>query len=255
VVAAGLVIIVALAAFFTEISGFGFSLKRDLAATKQAATAATRSATEAMEESLRASDEAAATRQTASAAATSAAEAMQTWQQAAEDLKDFGEGLDVALGESPDQNNQNAISQPTRSPLASLAGEYNRIRWTMPSGSERTAAMTSVVNNMISTCRGLSAFDIAGHLKSEDRGLRLAGYAYLFANPEPQYAPDLTEVIFREDKPFGEYWAIRTLRKLVETDPAVLDQNTKRRLEAHLQELPSGSDRANELRDVLRAAA
>jgi hypothetical protein len=62
------------------------------------------------------------------------------------------------------------------------------------------------------------------------------------------------EALLKEDKPFGEYWAIRTLRRQVETDPTVLDRNTRRRLEAHLKDLPPGTDRANELREVLRAA-
>jgi hypothetical protein len=37
---------------------------------------------------------------------------------------------------------------------------------------------------------------------------------------------------------FGEFLPIRTLRKQVETDPTVLDRNTRRRLEAHIKDLP-----------------
>jgi hypothetical protein len=60
----------------------------------------------------------------------------------------------------------------------------------------------------------------------------------------------------REDKPFGQYWALRALAKQCETDPAAVDSRLRRTLTEDLQpKLPRGSDRAGVLRRVLDLCA
>ena len=74
----------------------------------------------------------------------------------------------------------------------------------MKSGSERTRAMTEVVNDMIEVLRGSQNFDVKHYLQQQDRGLRLAAYAYLHEHSQPELVPALVEATLREDKPFGE---------------------------------------------------
>ena len=137
--------------------------------------------------------------------------------------------------------------------IAALAAEYNAIRDRLPSGSERTSQMTRIVSRMLSMLSGLSSdeFDPSPYLGSQDRGLRLAGYAFLYANPDPLRIQELTSAVVSEDKPFGQYWGIRAIHRQLQAHPDALDHNTRRDLDAFLARLTPGSDRARELRGAL----
>jgi hypothetical protein len=219
VVAIGAIILAALGAFFTEISGFGITLKRAVEETNRIAQAAEQTANEAKE----------------------------TVNEVAGDL---AEGIGAALRTRDDQG----LVEPARNtdPVARLAARYNEIRWTMPSGLERIAEMTKVLMQMQELLRGVRDFDLTGHLRSTDRGMRLAGIAYLNTNPDPARANALADVALAEDKPFGEYWALVTLRKLVGTDCTALDNDRRIRLRARQAELTRGTDRAIEISRLLR---
>jgi len=150
VVAVGIMMLAALAAFFTEISGFGITLKRTVEAANRAAEAAERTAN------------------TAKA----------TVEEVAGDLAEgIGAALRSRVGAGDDE-----VRSDTIDPVVRLAARYNEIRWTIPSGGQRTAQMTRVMLELQELLRGVQNFDVTGYLHSEDRGLRLAGIAYLNSN-------------------------------------------------------------------------
>jgi hypothetical protein len=218
IIAVGLVVLVALTAFFSEISGFGVSLKRDVRRTKKKADAAF----------------------------STSRSAEQTSELAQE----------VALASS------RGTEQPTR-PLAvheeleRLISDYNAVRASGPSSSAKTQRMTTVVGSMVSLLSGSAAADFAldTYVSGTDNdGRRLAGYAYVYSNPDPRFVPMLAGAILHEDTRFGQYWAIRALRRVISLDPAALDLNSRRELEGLLRRLGPNTDRAHELRQVLDAA-
>ncbi len=143
----------------------------------------------------------------------------------------------------------NASSDDT---LRALAEEYNVIRRDQRSGDARTTAMTAVVRKMIDLVPNLGSFDIATELRSDDRGRRLAAYAVLYARPDATFLSDLVQsVAKREDKPFGQYWGLQAVSRVIATagnniPPAVVEQ-----LRACAENLPRGTDRAYVLRRIL----
>ncbi|SRR6266702_998573 len=220
IAALGLVIVASLGVFYTEISGFGFTLKR------------------AVEEAKRTAQEA-------------VHEARQTSQETRETASDLAEGVSAALSQtrSPDQ----ATSADDVDPMKQLAARYNEIRWTMPSGAARTRQMTEVMYEMISQLRNVDGFDVEGYLHSNDRGLRLAAVAYLYVNPDPAWARQLADAALSEDKPFNEYWSLQVLRMVLKGHCDALDDVTRSRLQDRLAELAStGADRAHQIRQLLR---
>ena len=218
VIAVGLVVLAALGVFFPEISALGLSLKRGVAEAKD----------------------------TASQAAAIARSAGTAAQVAEAVLLDSGrDGTEARVI----SERQPGVAQEIRS----LAEEYNATRRAISPGVERTSKMTSIVARMISALNNVRQedFDLSGSLGSEDPGLRLAGYADLYANPDPLRTQEIASALLDEDKPFTQYWGLRALRRQVESDPAALDLNTRRRLSELLKRVGSGTDRAYELRQIL----
>lgn len=87
---------------------------------------------------------------------------------------------------------------------------------------------------------------------SEDSGLRLAAYAFLQTHPVPALTPLLAQTALNEDKQlFGQYWALRALRRQVSLDPESLDLHTRRRFEALLVSIGPSTDRGYELTQIL----
>lgn len=152
-----------------------------------------------------------------------------------------------------------AVVAPGQDPkrrLDTLIKKYNNIRDEQPAGATRTAAMTSVISDMIDLAPQLQDFDWSTSLKSSDRGLRLAAYAFLYACPRLEAVDSLIHtMIYREDKPFGQYWALLALERATDQ----LDCDTARRvkpiLESFLSSLRQGTDRYNALQRLLSKVA
>jgi hypothetical protein len=135
--------------------------------------------------------------------------------------------------------------------LTDLARQYNETRWTMPSGSKRTARMTEIVTSMIQLCQEVVVPDVDGLLRGEDRGLRLLGIAYLNARPDPSRIPLLAMTSVTEDKPFNEYWALQTLRKTLRDNCHELTPDVRLMLQERMNALPNGIDRWRLIRAIL----
>ncbi|MGW2742022.1 hypothetical protein [Streptomyces sp. NPDC001450] len=215
----GLVILVLLGVFFSEVSGFGITLKRQV-------------------------EEA---RSTAQEAIRETREVEARHQETAEDLAD---GVREALSRA--QPGGRAAMPARADPVDQLAARYNEIRWTMSSGQARTQAMSDVADEMVGLLRGAPDFDVESNLRSSDRGLRLAAAAYLYANPDPAWGRALAEAAVSEDKPFNEYWALKALREVFRGHCEFLDEETRGLLQRRMNQLPPGNDRAGQIRKLLR---
>ncbi|MBC6989387.1 hypothetical protein [Hymenobacter sp. BT491] len=186
-----------------------------------------------------------------------------------QELKDKVEQVQ-GVAQSADRKSDFAIAEPSvpkaaRSPklqdmpsatskLLELAKEYNNLRERLPSGNERTIAMTSIVRQMTNLAPELHDYDVPNALNNEDRGIRLTAYAYLFARPEfSQLANLINSLILVEDKPFGQYWAIQALGKLIANrlDHSI-DNTLVNRLKSFQASLQVGTDRYYELGKILK---
>jgi hypothetical protein len=220
VVAIGLIAFVALTAFFSEISGFGISLKREL-----------RNAT-----------------RTAKEAKNTAHSALQSSQVAEEVTLDVGRArADQGVADVP----------ASKAKIDDLISQYNRIRVEdKESSPERTARMTAVVARMVSTLSGVGkdVLDPETYLDARDDGHRMAAFSYVYANPDPRLAQTLVAAVIAEPTRFGQYWGIRALRRLNSLDSSALDFNSLRDLERLLSRLGPNTDRSYELRQLLAEA-
>lgn len=220
----GLVALLALTAFFTEINGFGFSLKRQVDKVRRTA------------------DEALTTAVDAKASADSARSVSQMAE-------------DVTIGALTARTQRRAPDQAgVQQEIEHLAAAYDEIRRNQVPGPTRTTQMTAQASKMISLLAGAAPdlFDVGAHLQDEaSGGRRLAGYAHVYANPDPRLTRQVVQALTAEDTAFGQYWAIRALHRLVACDPLALEPNTRRELERFLATVEPASDRAYELRRVL----
>lgn len=210
----GLVLLGALGVFFTEVSGFGISLKREVQAAKTTAEAA-KSAVETVRE----------------------------------DTGDLAEGVRHVLTQSGTEVPNGALTGSNT--LRELTNAYNTIRWTMPSGAKRTAAMGAVFQQMVEELRNVQDFDVASSLESDDRGVRLAAYAYLYSHPEPDKTSHLASALATEDKPFNQYWGLKAMMEMIKRDPHGLDPQSKRLLVEMLRDVGPSTDRGRLLHDIL----
>ena len=283
VLAAGIVVAIGLALYFdlNEIVLLGFSVKRNLddaeAAAKSAehafreAQAAAASATLAQagarESAVNAqqaeagaqvaSVEAADARTGAKAAAASSEEAARH-ARGAERSAAYTEEL-VRSMSSPDRVTPGSLAShvDVDGEMQRLARAYNDVRERKQRGNERTEDMTGVVGDMIalfSAAGPLTNGAPAMWLRSDDRGERLAAYAYFHTHPDVAIPEALARSATSEDKPFGQYWALRALRRHIETNPSALDRNTIRTLERLLRDLGASTDRGYEIGEILRVA-
>lgn len=137
--------------------------------------------------------------------------------------------------------------------LGALVAEYARIRGTQPSGPKRTALMTRVFGRMIGVAEALQDFDVRGALLGGDDGMRLAGYAYLHAHPDPALVePLVRSVTVLDATPFGQYWGLRALGTIVSAAELELPPELRAQLERYRKNsLSAGTDRAYELDKLL----
>jgi hypothetical protein len=113
--------------------------------------------------------------------------------------------------------------------------------------------MTKVVSRMVEVARRTQSFDLITSLASKNRGARLFAYAFLYERPDGALLLPLVDSVTRvEDKPFGQYWGLQTLKKVLPLAPTDKQREAKESLRVFSQRIPSGTDRDYELRQLLR---
>jgi hypothetical protein len=134
-----------------------------------------------------------------------------------------------------------------------LMRDYEHVRSTQSASAARTQAMTAIVRKMIELTPSLQKFDVAKALMSNDRGERLAAYAFLYARPNLQFIEHLVTSVTRlEDKPFGQYWGLQAISRVVTSRESVSVPDAARlQLRQYAQALPRGTDRDYEIRKIL----
>jgi hypothetical protein len=157
-----------------------------------------------------------------------------------DDGNDAGRAGPVADGLNADQ-------------MLGYAAEYNRSRSTMVAGPDRSARMEEIFREMQATVKSIQVSNngIKRALLSDDRGIRLTAYAYLIKHPVPDVVTLLVNAAANEDKPFGQYCALRAVNSLVEASENRLTPE----LTTHLNEIAitagRGTDRAREVASIL----
>jgi hypothetical protein len=133
--------------------------------------------------------------------------------------------------------------------LVEVASRYVPMR-AMPSGSKRAESLNRLFGTLIGMVPRVE-FDVARALWDDEPGIRLAAYARLYAIPDPQLFDQLVAALTeREDLPFSQYWAIRTVALLLENS-AVVTPDVIDRLHDFRDRLPDTTDRRNELDRIL----
>jgi hypothetical protein len=177
-----------------------------------------------------------------------------TTEELAETASDYGEFHEKLINcgaMKPTDANEGRPSIDPR--VAALAAQYNSLRATMRSGPERTKRMTETAEQMRIDLRGVTDFDVAGHLSATGRGELLAAHAYLTANPGAQHLPGLVDVTVKEDKPFGQYWALKAIANQL-TGGVELDDESRRKLVGLRTEFSTNTDRGRMLEKILARA-
>jgi hypothetical protein len=240
-----LVLALAVLVDFNEVAFLGVSMKRNLADAKAAAESAERAQEGAREAEGKAAE--------AAKSAGVAAEHARGAEASAAKMEEF-----VRMSRGLESSGQPTVAQPASDvehQVRALAARYDDIRERKASGDERTDEMTGVVAELISlfsVAGPRHGADAASWLQDEDRGVRLAAYAYLHTHPDISLTDPLAHSTIEEDKPFGQYWGLRALRRHVEIDGRALDRNERRALRRLLGRIGSGTDRGYEIGEILR---
>lgn len=138
--------------------------------------------------------------------------------------------------------------------LSVLASKYDEIRRTQKSGDLRTGAMTDVVGEMIDLASSVPSATAIPLLNDQDEGKRLFAYAYIYARPEPQVLADLVRSITeREKQPFGQYWGIQAIGRVIQSAPGSADSQIQNILRGFLTKLQKGTDRYYELSKIIKS--
>jgi hypothetical protein len=111
---------------------------------------------------------------------------------------------------------------------------------------------------MFKEADSIPELDLGPLLASPSRGERLAAIAYAHQHPSAEEARPLVSALSKgkgEDTPFGQYWILRALRRIVETSPDAFDEDLSRLLRDYRQRLRPGTDRHYEVTQLLRDIA
>ena len=137
--------------------------------------------------------------------------------------------------------------------LMRQAGEYVALRKSLPPGEDRTLAMSAQMGKMLAVARQMQRFEYESRLKSSSPGERLAGYAYVHAHPTGEKAePVVRAILSVEDTPFGQYWALRALRRIASSQGAAAFVALCLPLRTYGAGLKKGTDRSREFEHLWR---
>jgi hypothetical protein len=156
----------------------------------------------------------------------------------------------MPLSEAADVSLRAASPQES---LETLVEKYNELRKT-PSSKVRSDNMTAVLRQMINIVPFLDDFPIRQYLgETDNRGRRLAAYAYLYTKPDFNLLPELVDSVTKiEDKPFGQYWGILTIGKAIgERSRNEVPREVLKALRRFHDSLAPGTDRYYELSRLL----
>ena len=135
-----------------------------------------------------------------------------------------------------------------------LVAKYNLIRASQQSSHARTKTLTQMVGQMAALAREMPDYPWQEALSSDDRGRRVAAYAWLYARPTADASQLLTQTLTtgREDTDFGQYWNLQALQRCLQLADPDTAAALKPGLERFLPSLPPSNPRYHELSDLLQ---
>jgi len=135
-----------------------------------------------------------------------------------------------------------------------LAAKYNQIRATQQSSNTRTKTLTQIVAQMVTLARKMPDYPWQEALSSDDRGRRVAAYAWLYARPDADASRSLARALTtgQEDTDFGQYWNLQALQRCLQLADPDTAATLKPELERFLPSMPPNNPRYHELADLLQ---
>lgn len=177
-------------------------------------------------------------------------------------LDDLRKRIRKALTQDAKNHRPTDVSATHR--LDELVSRFTHVRATTQAG-HRTMAQETVVQDMVLAAGAIDPeqVDLPGYLASPDPGRRLAAYAVLYrhADTAAHFAERLARSVYDDESragtgiPFCQYHALRALRKMVSAQPDAISPRALEPLQGMLDELGPKSDRAGEIRRILRKVA
>jgi|GEM_PF-1639940 len=136
--------------------------------------------------------------------------------------------------------------------LHALARTYERLRATLPSGSQRTFEMTKVTAQARAAAQAtpITSADAIELFKEEGDGSRIVALAVMRTRPDPAYLPFILEAIDHSRSAFEQYQALRTAQSLL----PILNTEQKQQLAQVIYHQRSGEPRTHISRDSDRWA-
>ncbi len=160
----------------------------------------------------------------------------------------------TGLGPQPEgvgKAREQFVGASARAELDKLAAEYIATRKRMKPDSERTSEMSAIFTKMVTLASQIEGINIKEQLINNDAGHRLVGYAYLYSKPDNAMLDTLVEAVTEfENQPFGQYWGIKAIGKLLSTTRPI-PPNIVTKLRNFLSELNKGTDRHFALSKIL----
>jgi len=143
---------------------------------------------------------------------------------------------------------------PSQERFQALAAKYDYVRKTQKPGGLRTGAMTEIVSEMIAIAPSLPNAMVGPLLKEGDGGKRLFAYAHLYACPDAPLLPELVDsVIENEATPFGQYWGLQAIGRVIQASPESVHSAVRDKLRRFLPQLKRGTDRYYELSKIMKS--
>ena len=124
----------------------------------------------------------------------------------------------------------------------------------MVAGPDRSRRMEEIFSDMRAAVKSAQAprNTVARALDSGNgRGIRLTAYAYLIEHPDIGLMEPLIYEAAKEDKPFGQYCALRAVNRLVDISNTRLPAELATRLTEIAITAGRGTDRAREVASIL----
>jgi hypothetical protein len=135
-----------------------------------------------------------------------------------------------------------------------LVAKYDLIRATQQSSHARTRKLTQIVAQLVALAREMPDYPWQEAVSSDDRGRRVAAYAWLYARPDAGASRLLARTLTsaREDTDFGQYWNLQALQRCLQLADPDTAATVKPELERFLPSLPPDNPRYHELSDLLQ---
>lgn len=129
------------------------------------------------------------------------------------------------------------VSHTSNDRLVALVQQYNQLRehFADVAKLERRELMKGIFNEMVKLIVEDESLNTSIYLNSNDWGMRLAAYVYLYIYPRVEMLPDLiSSVSASNDQPFVQYRGLEAIEKILarysSDEPEILDGIKKLRL-------------------------